>query len=131
MATDQNDLWLAPQNGMYEYQEFVAHIQLLLQRPITSEPNRAFLRNVFAEISEANFLHLSRIQTLLDPLVEDVVFLTIVENNEIRSIGTNINNRGGINAMRICYYTLKRIMMRSSNSMDLEYIWDGIGDWEF
>ena len=131
MATDQKDLWLAPPDGQYEYNQFVEHVQRLILKPNTAEPNRAFLRDVFAEISEANFRHLCRIQALLDPLVEDVVVLTTSETNEIISIGGIINARGGINAMRICYYTLKRILMRSSNALELEYIWDGIGDWQF
>lgn len=130
MASNPNDLWLAAENGYSSYEDFKSHVKTLTQRPDISEQNRDFLMNVSAEISQHNFLRMIRVQTLLDPLIEEEIVLSTSEINEIRSIGNEINSQGGISAMRMCYYTLVKILMTSRNSRDLQFLWDGIGSWQ-
>jgi len=126
--------WLDAEIDGYSYEGFIRHIEnLAAAQQNGSVPNYSdFLMNVYAEVSRANYSHLLRIKTLLD-LVDtndDDYVYAIPVRQEIVFLGCHINTNGGLTAMRTCYYTLKKILMTKSSATDLEFLWDGIGQWQ-
>lgn len=90
-----------------------------------------------AEIGERNFERMRRLATLVrevgtvhsDHEVDDEV------KAEVHTIGADIHDEGGFQAMQAVYYTLFNFVMETSAEdkacvRNLNWLWDGIGDWQ-
>jgi hypothetical protein len=123
-------VWILTENDEYSYAGFQNHLRGLQNKQNLSESNRGFLMDVYAEMSESNFLRLCTIKAFLDnvDVSDDNYVYPDTATHEIRHIGGQINSNGGLHAMRICYYTLTRILMTNQSATDLQHLWDGIGE---
>jgi len=125
-------LWILAENVEYSYAGFQIHLQNLQHQHNLTESHRRFLLDVFAEMSEINFSLVCRIKTFLDTVdvSDDKYVYPDTVKHEIKRIGGQIYANGGLDAMRISYYTLTKILMTNQSATDLQHLWDGIGEWE-
>jgi len=57
------------------------------------------------------------------------VFLCDEEKEEVRALGTALNDLGGLNLMQICCEFCRELFMNPSDARFLDFAWDDIGDW--
>lgn len=57
------------------------------------------------------------------------VFLCDEEKEEVRALGTALNEAGGLTLMQFCCEFCREFFMGRSDARFLEFAWDGIGEW--
>lgn len=57
------------------------------------------------------------------------VFLCDEEKEEVRALGTALNDAGGLTLMQFCCEFCRELFMGRSDARFLEFAWDGIGEW--
>jgi hypothetical protein len=56
------------------------------------------------------------------------VFLCDEEKEEVRALGTALNDAGGLTLMQFCCEFCRELFMGRSDARFLEFAWNGIGD---
>jgi len=89
----------------------------------------------YAELSERNFDIMMRIAELLNSIpyeaYEEEFDVPDDMMIEIKSLGLEIYNRGGFQALQGCYYIMVNFIDTNHKVKTCQSCWDGVGSWQY